>query len=80
MLPSEPVTVVLSKKGWIRAAKGHEVGSHALNYRSGDEFLMQAEGRMNELVVFLDSAGKSYVLPAHTPHPLAAWVIRSQAG
>ncbi|WP_080592764.1 DNA topoisomerase IV subunit A [Coxiella burnetii] len=66
MVPSEPVTVVLSKKGWIRAAKGHEVEGETLNYRSGDEFLMQAQGRTNELAVFLDSAGKSYALPAHT--------------
>ncbi|MFK3616089.1 hypothetical protein WJ883_00255 [Coxiella burnetii] len=54
MVPSEPVTVVLSKKGWIRAAKGHEVEGETLNERTGDEFLMQAEGRTNELAVLLD--------------------------
>ncbi|AKQ33182.1 DNA topoisomerase IV subunit A [Candidatus Coxiella mudrowiae] len=66
MIPSEPITVVLSKKGWVRAAKGHDIDGRGLNYRSGDEFLIQAQGRTNELVIFLDSAGKSYSLPAHT--------------
>ena len=66
MVPSEPITVVLSRKGWVRAAKGYEVDGHTLNYRSGDEFLMQTQGCANELVIFLDSVGKSYTLPAHT--------------
>ncbi len=52
MIPSEPVTVILSKKGWVRAAKGHDIDGRGLNYRSGDEFLMQAQGRTNELVIF----------------------------
>lgn len=66
MLPSEPVTVVLSSKGWIRSAKGHEIKGDALNYRSGDHFLMQAKGRSNEFVYLLDSSGKSYAIMAHT--------------
>jgi len=65
LMPSDPVTVVLSEKGLIRAAKGHEVSGDGLNYRSGDSYLMQARGKSNQLVYFLDSAGKSYSLSAH---------------
>lgn len=65
-LPSEPVTVVLSEKGWIRAGKGHEIKGDALNYRSGDSFLMQTRGRSNESVVLLDSSGRSYSLLAQS--------------
>lgn len=66
MVPAEPVTVILSKNGWVRAAKGHDIQGESLNYRSGDDFLTQARGRSNEQVVFLDSTGKSYSLAAHT--------------
>jgi topoisomerase-4 subunit A len=64
--PSEPVTVVLSEKGWVRAAKGHDVEASTLSYRSGDRFLAAARLRSNQTVVFLDSTGRSYSLPAHS--------------
>jgi topoisomerase-4 subunit A len=64
--PSEPVTVVLSEKGWVRAAKGHDIDAGALSYRSGDRFLASARLRSNQTAVFLDSTGRSYSLPAHT--------------
>jgi len=66
LTPSEPVTVVLSKKGWVRCAKGHDVDGANLSYKSGDAFLEQAIGRSNDLAVFLDSAGRSYSAEAHT--------------
>lgn len=66
IVPAEAITAVLSKKGWVRAAKGHEVDGEKLNYRSGDGFLMQAEGKSNQPAIFLDSNGKSYSIGAHT--------------
>ncbi|MCB1053884.1 MAG: DNA topoisomerase IV subunit A, partial [Acidobacteria bacterium] len=66
LIPSEPVTVVLSERGWVRAAKGTDVDGEALSYRAGDRFLAAAAGRSNQQVVFLDSTGRSYSLPAHT--------------
>ena len=66
LVPSEPVTVVLSRSGWVRAAKGHEIDPSTLNYRSGDEFQHSAPGRSNEQAVFLDSRGRAYSLAAHT--------------
>jgi topoisomerase-4 subunit A len=66
LVPSEPVTVVLSKSGWVRTAKGHEIDAATLNYRAGDEFHDAARGRSNEQAVFLDSTGRAYALPAHS--------------
>jgi topoisomerase-4 subunit A len=62
----EPVTVVLSRSGWVRAAKGHDIDPEALSYKSGDAFLAAARGRSNQLAVFLDSTGRAYALAAHT--------------
>lgn len=66
ILPTEPVTVVLSQQGWVRSAKGHEIDPLSLNYKAGDEFKMAAKGRSNQSAVFLDSTGRSYSLPVHT--------------
>jgi topoisomerase-4 subunit A len=66
LLPSEPVTVVLSAKGWVRAGKGHDLDPAELTYKSGDAFLQAAHGRSNQPAVFLDTTGRAYTLPAHT--------------
>jgi len=65
LIPSEPTTVVLSKRGWVRAGKGHEVDPSALNYKTGDEYQDHALGRTNETAMFLDSTGRVYCVPAH---------------
>lgn len=65
-IPAEPVTVVLSEKGWIRAGKGHELNGQGLSYKTGDRFLMQAQGRSVDPVVLMDQSGRSYMLAAHT--------------
>jgi len=64
--PIEPVTVILSTNGWVRAAKGHDIDVVNLNYKAGDQLKAAAQGRSNQLVVFLDSTGRSYSLPAHS--------------
>ncbi|GAB4357061.1 MAG: DNA topoisomerase IV subunit A [Gammaproteobacteria bacterium] len=66
LVPTEAITVVLSEKGWVRAAKGHDIDPGALAYKTGDSFLSAARGRSNQVAVFIDSAGRSYSLPAHT--------------
>jgi topoisomerase-4 subunit A len=65
LISSEPVTVVMSAKGWIRAAKGHEIAGETLSYKSGDEFLFAVKGKSSQPVVILDSTGRSYAVPAH---------------
>ena len=66
LLTSDPITVVLSQNGWIRAAKGHEVKVQELSYRTGDAYLASATGKTNQTAIFLDSTGRSYALAAHT--------------
>ncbi|MGM0676775.1 MAG: DNA topoisomerase IV subunit A [Pseudomonadota bacterium] len=66
LVPAEPLTVVLSKMGWVRAAKGHEVDAQGLNYKSGDAYQSDTQGRSNQQAVFLDSTGRTYALAAHT--------------
>ena len=66
LTPAEPVTVVLSQRGWVRAAKGHEIEPETLGYRAGDAYRAMARGRSNQLAVFLDSTGRVYCIPAHT--------------
>jgi len=66
LVPSEPVTVVVSEKGWARCGKGHDIEPDSLNYKAGDEYLCSAKGRSNRPVVFIDSSGRSYATDAHT--------------
>ena len=66
ILPNEPITVVLSEKGWIRAAKGFDADGTALNYKAGDSFKAQTSARTNQQIIFLDSEGRAYSLPGHT--------------
>ena len=66
LVAAEPVTVVLSGMGWVRAAKGHDIDAAALAYREGDAYLASARGKTSQQAVFLDSTGRSYSTPAHT--------------
>lgn len=66
LAPSDPVTVIVSKSGWIRSAKGHDVDAANMNYRSGDAYLAHAQGKSNEKVYLMDNTGRSYRLDAHT--------------
>jgi len=66
LVASEPVTVVLSKRGWARAAKGHEIDALALSYKSGDGFLAAVQGKSNQLAMFIDSTGRVYSVLAQT--------------
>jgi topoisomerase-4 subunit A len=66
LVASEPVTVVLSQKGWIRAAKGHDVDAEGLAYREGDSLLASVKTRTTQQVAVIDSTGRSYSTPAHT--------------
>ncbi len=65
LLPTEPISVILSEKGWVRAAKGHDMDPRALDYKAGDKFHQAARGKSNQLAVFIDSTGRTYSLPAH---------------
>lgn len=80
-IASEPVTVILSEKGWVRSAKGHDIDGTQLSYKTGDGFLMSVLGESTQEVVFVDSTGRSYGILAHTlpsargqGEPLTTWL------
>lgn len=66
LVSAEAVTVVLSEKGWVRAAKGHDIEPEKLNYKSGDKYLVSAQGKSNQQAIFIDNTGRCYSLQAHT--------------
>lgn len=66
LIPSEPVTIVISQSGWVRSAKGHDIDPTTLNYKAGDGYLSSAKGKSNQQAIFLDSTGRTYMLPAHS--------------
>jgi len=66
LMSNDPITVVISKQGWIRAAKGHDIDVHGLSYKSGDEFLISTKGRSNQTLVLLASNGRTYSIKAHS--------------
>ncbi|NQZ29813.1 MAG: DNA topoisomerase IV subunit A [Oceanospirillaceae bacterium] len=65
LLSADPVTAVISKQGWIRAAKGHDIDPIGLSYKSGDSFKIACQGKMNQPLLLLDSTGRSYTLETH---------------
>ena len=65
LMPAEALTIILSKRGWVRAAKGHDIDPRGLPYKSGDDFRALGRGRSNQSAVFFDSTGRAYTLPAH---------------
>ncbi len=66
LISTEPVTVVLSERGWARAGKGHDLDPATLQYKAGDSFKMAARGKSNQNAIFIDSTGRSYSLASHS--------------
>ncbi len=66
LISSDPVTVVLSERGWVRAGKGHELDPASLQYKAGDAFKQAAQGKSNQNAIFIDSTGRTYSVAAHT--------------
>ncbi|MDC1435846.1 DNA topoisomerase IV subunit A [Gammaproteobacteria bacterium] len=66
LIGADPITIVLSEAGWVRAAKGHDLDPASLTFKSGDKLKLAAKGKSNQSAVFLDSTGRSYTVPVHT--------------
>ena len=66
LLIAEPITAILSERGWVRAAKGHDVDPMGLSYKAGDRFLAMARGRSNQNVYLADNSGRYYALMGHS--------------
>ena len=65
LMTTEPITVLMSEKGWIRSAKGHDIDPGSLSYKSGDAYKMSVAGRTDLPTVILDSTGRAYTIPSH---------------
>lgn len=66
LMSSEPVSIILSEKGWVRCGKGHEVDPSTMNYKSGDKYRLSARGKSNQSSVFIDSTGRAYSVQTHS--------------
>lgn len=66
LVPIEPITVILSHNGWVKAAKGHDIEPEGITYKPGDHYLDSVKGKSNQPVIILDSTGRSYSLPSHS--------------
>lgn len=62
LTPSTPITVILSRQGWVRAGKGHNINAKELSYKNGDKLQDSCEAKSNQDVVFIDSSGRSYAM------------------
>jgi topoisomerase-4 subunit A len=60
----EPVTVILSRKGWVRARTGHGVDLSSLTFKDGDGLLQTLECRTTDAVIVLAESGKTFTLEA----------------
>ena len=66
LMDIEPVTIILSKNGWIRSAKGHDINPESVKFKSGDSLLGHLRTKSDKPIVFLDNTGRSYMLFSHT--------------
>lgn len=66
LITAEPVSIILSKMGWVRCAKGYDIDPESLSYKAGDAFSCIAKGKSTHLVVFMDSSGRSYAIEPGT--------------
>jgi topoisomerase-4 subunit A len=62
----EPVTIILSKNGWIRSAKGHEIDPENVKFKSGDSLSDYLRTKSDKPIIFFDNTGRSYMLYSHT--------------
>ncbi|AKK19919.1 DNA topoisomerase IV subunit A [Candidatus Liberibacter africanus] len=64
MIEKEPITVVISNRGWIRSLKGHAVDLSSLNFKEGDDLKIAFHSYTTERILLLSTDGKAYTLPA----------------
>lgn len=64
MIEREPVTIVVSEKGWIRALKGHLSSTDALQFKDGDKLKSAIHAETTDKVIVFTTTGKFYTLAA----------------
>jgi topoisomerase-4 subunit A len=64
MIEKEPITVVISQKGWIRALKGHIADTSTLTFKEGDGPKLAFPAQTTDKILLLTTGGKAYTLSA----------------
>jgi topoisomerase-4 subunit A len=59
-VPDEPVTLILSKNGWVRTRQGHGLDANGITYKTGDTPWLVAETRTIWPLILLDDQGRAY--------------------
>jgi len=62
VVPDEPITITLSRHGWIRSRQGHGLDAAQFSYKAGDGPLAVLETRTVHPVVVLDTGGRAYTI------------------
>ncbi|XSG82549.1 MAG: DNA topoisomerase IV subunit A [Methyloligella sp. ZOD6] len=65
MIEKEPVTIVLSEKGWIRAIKGHQADIDGLSFKSDDKLMRAVKAYTTDTLLVFATNGRFYSLPAN---------------
>ncbi len=65
LMPTETMTVILSKQGWIRAAKGTDIDPASLTYKAGDSYLKSTAAKSNQPLIIFDTTGRTYTSYPH---------------
>ena len=60
----EPITVIVSQKGWIRTRQGHNLDLSQITFKDGDDLRQTVESRTVAEIVVLDNLGRSYTIAA----------------
>ncbi|WP_374830892.1 DNA topoisomerase IV subunit A [Paenochrobactrum pullorum] len=66
MIEKEPVTIVVSEKGWLRAMKGHLPDFSTLTFKEGDKLKLAFHAETTDKILFFTTGGKFYTLGANT--------------
>lgn len=63
MIEKEPVTIIVSEKGWIRALRGHASDIGAITFKDGDSMKLWLHAQTTDKLLMLSTGGKVYTLP-----------------
>ena len=87
LVAPEPITLILSAKGWIRSAKGHTINLNQLNFRNDDSLFSTLETKTDKRVLIFDTVGKAFSLSSNLfpsargfGEPLTKWLNLSEGG
>ncbi|MDE1159111.1 MAG: DNA topoisomerase IV subunit A [Neorhizobium sp.] len=64
MIEKEPITVIISQKGWIRALKGHVADTSSLTFKEGDGPKIAFPAQTTDKLLLLTTGGKAYTMGA----------------